>query len=110
MRAPKLSAAWRGGQDVHPSHPVPSGHSLLMGNFMGAVRQRAGAICSRDPGVSNRPDLSVTNRSRCHTLPPRWGHGCVTPPGSVPSTLGWILTLRNRTQPRRKDLGNSVQQ
>ena len=69
--------------------PAPSGHSLLMGNFMGAVPRSlagecAGAICSQDPGLLSHPDLSVANslqEQMSHTLPPPRGRGCVTPPG-----------------------------
>lgn len=66
--------------------PAPSGHSLLMGNFMGAVRQspvgeHAGAICSQDPGLLSRPDLSTANslQEQMSHPPSPWGHGCVTP-------------------------------
>lgn len=103
--------------------PPPSGHSQLMGNFMGAA-QRSAAGNMPEPSARRtwgcRAALTSARqticRSRCRTLPSPWGCGCVTPGLSTPQTpstsvgtLAWSWGHNQRANAHCRDLGISSQ-
>lgn len=92
--------------------PPPSGHSQLMGNFMGAA-QRSAAGNMPEPSARRtwgcRAALTSARqticRSRCRTLPSPRGCGCVTPGLSTPTNtqhLGGVPCMELGAQPESK--------